>query len=409
MATTKLKLRTDRKNTFDTTTVYVQVCINSKIKLYSSGFKVKPEHWDETNQKVRKTFGYGFERHWAKINKKKIEIDQIIDHTVMNNIKLTFEYITEELRKLENIGSTEAEQANENAKKSFYEVIEDFIKVNSLIDSKDTTKHRQTALNKLKTFFGKKIPTFSDINYQFYTEYINWLIEEEELMNSSVNKQLDYLKTFMGYASKLNLFNKDILKNFDSLPEADTFKVYISQEELKKIWEYKFQNERLERVRDLFVFGCATGLRESDFSEIKPENVKKDEFQLISIKLKKLIIVPINKYSKAVLDKYNNLLPKYSQQNFNDYIKEALEEIGIDTPEQVITYKKGIRNEEIVPKYKLVSSHTARRTFITQSILRGIPIPIIQKITGHKDLRSFERYIRITEADKRNEMSKWED
>lgn len=55
MATTKLKLRADRKNIFETTTVYV--CIKSKIKLYPTGIKVQPEHWDEVNQKGRKTFG----------------------------------------------------------------------------------------------------------------------------------------------------------------------------------------------------------------------------------------------------------------------------------------------------------------------------------------------------------------
>ena len=102
-------------------------------------------------------------------------------------------------------------------------------------------------------------------------------------------------------------------------------------------------------------------------------------------------------------------MPKYSQQKFNDYIKEALQKIGLDNPEQVVTYKKGIRKEEVVPKYSLVSSHTARRTFITQSILRGIPTPVIQTITGHSDLRSFSKYIKITNTDKQTEMLKWED
>ena len=217
MATTKLKLRADRKNIFETTTVYVQVCIKSKIKLYPTGIKVQPEHWDEVNQKVRKTFGYGFERHWAKINKKKIEIDHSIDHTVMNNINLTFEYITKELEKLENEGKGKTIYGEPIKERTLYEIIEKFILVNSLIHSKDTTKHRKCALNKLKLFFGKKTPTFSDIDYQFYTDYTNWLLDEGDLQNSSVNKQFDYLRTFMSYASKLGLYDMLLMKDFDSL------------------------------------------------------------------------------------------------------------------------------------------------------------------------------------------------
>lgn len=408
MATTKLKLRADRKNAFDNTTVYVQVCINSKVKLYPTGIKVQPEHWDEVHQKVRKTFGYGFERHWTKINKKKIEIDHIIDHTIMNNINLTFEYITKELKKIENSGTEKESEIDPITQKTVYEIIESFIEVNNLISVNGTTKHRKSALKKLKSFFGKKIPKFTDFNYQFYLEYTNWLLEND-LENSSVNKQFCYLRTFMGYASKLGLYDMKLMKDFDSLPEAEKRKIYISKDELKKIWEHEFESEKLERIKDLFVFGCATGLRESDFSEIKPENIQKEEFSLISIKLKKLLVIPFNFYSREVLKKYNNCLPKYSQQKFNDYIKEALQKIGLDNPEQVVTYKKGIRKEEVVPKYSLVSSHTARRTFITQSILRGIPTPVIQTITGHSDLRSFSKYIKITNTDKQTEMLKWED
>ena len=152
MATTKLKLRTDRKSIHETTTVYVQVCINSKIKLYPTGIKVKPEHWDEVGQRLKKSFGYGFEKHFAKINKRKLNIDSIIVLTVMNNLRLTFEYITEELSKIENLGN-EVPLSNEKVvQKTMYEIIEEFITINSLINAKDTTKHRKTALNKLKFF-----------------------------------------------------------------------------------------------------------------------------------------------------------------------------------------------------------------------------------------------------------------
>ena len=409
MATTKLKLRTDRKAVQESTTVYVQVCIDSKIKLYSTGCKLKVEFWDEVGQRLKKSWGYGYEKHFAKINKRKLSIDSIIDHAVMNNTKLTFDFITQELDKLENPLVNEVEEVIVEKKKTFYEEFENYIIERNSFQSVETAKHRKTALNKLKSFFGNKIPTFADIDFKFYSAYRNWLLEEGELANRSVNKQFDYLKGFLRYASKYKLFDASILDDFSRLKEYEAHIVYITKEELKTLWEFEFINERLGRVRDLFVFACSTGLRESDFSIVKPENIKNDELFITTIKTSDPLIIPLNSYSRAVLKKYDNVLPKYSQQKFNDYIKEVAQEVGIDTPEQVITYKKGIRIETTVPKYELVSSHTGRRTFITQCILRGIPIPVIRSMTGHKDLKSFQKYIKITNTDKRKEMMKWED
>jgi integrase len=413
MATTKLKLRTDRKTVQESTTVYVQVCIDSKVKLYSTGCKLKVEFWDEAGQQLKKSWGYGYEKHFAKINKRKLSIDSIIDHAVMNNTKLTFDFITQELEKLETPILDEVEEVINKEElgeqKTFYEWFEFYINDRNSFQSVEIAKHRKTTLNKLKLFFDKKIPTFADIDFGFYSEYRNWLLEEGELANSSVNKQFDYLKGFLRYASKHKLFNSAILDDFDRLKEYETHTIYITKEELKIIWEFEFSNERLERVRDLFVFACSTGLRESDFSIVKPENIKNDELFITTVKTSDPLIIPLNSYSRAVLKKYDNVLPKYSQQKFNDYIKEVVQEIGLDTPEQVITYKKGVRIETTVPKYELVTSHTGRRTFITQCIMRGIPIPVIRSMTGHKDLKSFQKYIKITNTDKRKEMMKWED
>ena len=413
MATTKLKLRNDRVKLQDSTTVYVQVCIDSKIKLYSTGCKLKVEFWDEVGQRLKKSWGYGYEKHFAKINKRKLSIDSIIDQAVMSNTKLTFDFITQELEKLENPIGDEVEEViieeEQGEQKTFYEWFEFYINDRNSFQSVEIAKHRKTTLNKLKLFFDKKIPTFADINFGFYSEYRNWLLEEGELANSSVNKQFDYLKGFLRYASKHKLFNSAILDDFDRLKEYETHTIYITKEELKTIWEYKFENERLERVRDLFVFACSTGLRESDFSIVKPENIKNDQLFITTVKTSDPLIIPLNSYSRAVLKKYDNVLPKYSQQKFNDYIKEVAQVIGLDTSEQVITYKKGVRIETTVPKYELVTSHTGRRTFITQCILRGMPIPVIRSMTGHKDLKSFQKYIKITNTDKRKEMMKWED
>ena len=305
MATTKLKLRTDRKDIYELTTVYVQVCIDRKTKLYSTGIRIKYENWDENSQRLKKSWGYGYEKHFAKINKRKLYIDSIIDQAVINNTKLTFDYVTQELDKLENPLVDEIQEViveeKQEEQKPFYEWFEKYINEMDSFQSEEIAKHRRTTLNKLKRFFGYKIPNFSDIDFNFYSEFRNWLLEEDELANSSVNKQFDYLKGFLRYASKFKLFDVSILNDFDRLKEYETHIVYVTKEELKKLWEHQFTSDRLERVRDLFVFACATGMRESDFSNIKPENVKNGELNFTTIKTHDPLVIPINSYSGAVL------------------------------------------------------------------------------------------------------------
>lgn len=403
MATTKIILRPDRKKIIGNVAIYVQVCINTKTKLYPTKQKILPEYWDAPNQKARKLLG---NKDYIYINqaidKRREEIKAIIRHADNIKLPLSFEYITNELAKLD-------KPAVATTQKTFYQWLEAFIEDQSKIFTKGTVKHNKVLLNHLKLFFGNKKPTFESINFDFYMKYRNWLLEVKDMKNTSVNKQITMLKTFLRYCSNHGVFDISVIKEFKKLEEKEVDKIYITIEELEKLWQYDFkEDKRLERVRDLFVFGCATGLRESDFSNIKPVNIKGNEIKLQIIKMPKPLIIPLNRYSKAILDKYDNYLPEYSQQKFNEYIKEVGKTVGIDTPEQVVSYKGGKRIEETFPKYQLMASHTARRTFITQSILRGIPIPVIQSMTGHLDLKSFQKYIKINNNDKHDAMKKWE-
>jgi integrase len=403
MATTKIILRPDRKKFLGEVGIYIQVCIDSKVKLYPTKNKVLPEYWDAQNQKVRKQQGNKDYIHINNsIDKRREEIKEIIRNATNSKFQITFDYITNELAQLD-------KPLLANRHKTFYQWLESFIEDQSKEFSKSTAKHNKVLLSHLKTFFGTKQPTFESINYDFYLKYRNWLLAEKDMKNSTVNKQIAMLKTFLRYCSNHKVFDISIIKEFKKLEEKEVENIYITIEELEILWQYDFKdNKRLEKIRDLFVFACATGLRESDFSHINPVNIKGDEIKLQVIKTSKPLTIPLNRYSRAVLKKYDNQLPKYSQQKFNDYIKEVGKMVGLDTLEQIVSYKGGKRIEEILPKYQLMSSHTGRRTFITQSILRGIPQAVIQGMTGHQDLKSFQKYIKINDKDRHEAMKKWE-
>ena len=153
-------------------------------------------------------------------------------------------------------------------------------------------------------------------------------------------------------------------------------------------------------MRDLFLFGAWVGLRFSDFSNVKFENIVQIEgdyfIKMVTQKTKELVIIPCNNVVLEIFEKYKdrtNLLPKtISNQKFNEYIKEVCKLASFDEKGRIASKPK----EEL---YSLISSHTARRSFATNYYLQGFPTLDLMKITGHKTEKSFLKYIRVSKLD----------
>jgi integrase len=386
------------------TYVCVQVVINSKQKYFQTTARIKPEHWDSETDKIKKTFGYGYEKMNAKAQDLKRKIDNIISIAQIESKVITFDFITQKLQELEN-----PTPIIEVPQRTFYEWFDFYLEDSKNKKTFETLKHISTVGNNLLDFFGSKIPTFEEINFKFFTEFKNYLLDTCQLANSTANKRLDYMTGFLKFCANMGVYKIELLNKGKRLKEYESHFIYITKEELTKLYNHEFASETLTKVRDLFVFGCATGLRESDYSNVKPENIKDGKLFITTQKTADPLVIPLTFYSRTIVEKYKGLLPQFQQQKFNGYLKEVGKIAGIDTPEQIVTHKQAQRTETTVPKYELMTSHTARRTFITQSIIRGIPLPAIRKMTGHKDLKSFQKYIKLTDKDLDFEMTKWED
>lgn len=196
-------------------------------------------------------------------------------------------------------------------------------------------------------------------------------------------------------------------KKFNVLNE-ETDAIFLTDAEIMKLYKHDFsENKRLDQARDLFVFGCCVGLRFSDFSEIKPENIVKidGEFfvKIITQKTKELVIIPCNPVVLKIFRKCKanaNRLPKsISNQKFNDYIKEACQEAKLNETGRLST-------DPTKELWECVSSHTARRSFATNYYLQGFPTIDLMKITGHKTEKSFMKYIRVTKLDTAKRLGK---
>ncbi|KAA6309048.1 Tyrosine recombinase XerC, partial [termite gut metagenome] len=192
--------------------------------------------------------------------------------------------------------------------------------------------------------------------------------------------------------------------------------IFLTMEELNRLREYPIpaRKKYLERVRDVFLFCCFTGLRYSDVFNLKRSDVKAGHIEITTVKTADSLLIELNNHSKAILDKYKDIpferdkaLPVIRNQRMNVYLKELGELCGIDEPVGETYYKGGERIDVVTPKYALLGSHAGRRTFICNALSLGIPAQVVMKWTGHSDYTAMKPYIDIADDIKAGAMDKF--
>ena len=302
----------------------------------------------------------------------------------------------------------------ESGRPTLYSLIERFtaggIQNKGKAKAANTLKTYKTAKGHLLAFekaTGYKID-FETITLDFYHGFVTYLQTKAELGTNAVGKIIQILKVFMSEAVDLGYTNNLAFRSKKfAVTREETDAVYLSDAELMNLYKHDFStNKRLEQVRDLFIFGCWVGLRFSDYSNVKPENLIDVEGEkFIRIKTKKtgeLVYVPCNPVVMDIFNRYKsnpNKLPKsISDVKFNAYIKEACKAAGM-------TEKARLLSEPDKELWQCVMSHTARRSFATNYYLEGFPTTDLMKITGHRTEKAFRQYIKISKLDAAKRMA----
>jgi integrase len=244
---------------------------------------------------------------------------------------------------------------------------------------------------------------FNTIDLDFYDKFTAYLFKQGYGINT-VGKYIRQLKTILNDATDRGINTNYAYKSKKfvaaNIP-ADT--IYLNESELDELFYLDLsEDKKLERVRDLFLVGCYTGLRFSDFTNIKPENIRGDFFELTTQKTNTDVVVPIHPRLREIMARYegktiNSLPPSISNQKMNEYLKEICAMVDILNDSINTKTNKGnfIVNTDS-PKYMKVSTHTARRSFATNQYNKGIPASILMKITNHATESAFYRYIKVT-------------
>ena len=366
--------------------------------VYSTGENILPDDWDfnakNVNHKRGRTDLAAITRILQKYDN---HLNKLLAFYSLKDIKVTrpqlkidFDIEFKDFKKVE--------------VKTISQLIDLFIKNKDKANilTPETKKKYNNLKNNLEKY---KIEYNISLTYDHFNKdgdfYTNWLSYCYNVLNhtdNTVGRSIGFIKTILRFGILKGYHNLDLshLKKF----KQETDDIALTKNELMAYYNFDFKNDlRYERARDIFCIGCFTGQRFSDYSIFNKSDYKNGYIEIRAKKTRNKSIIPVdsNPKLKFLLEKYDWKLPKISQQKFRDYIKEGLEDTEcMDYKIKKVSYKGVEKIETIMYKYKMVGSHTARRTFITLALEDGWTYKEIMTVAGIKEVSTVIKYDKVT-------------
>lgn len=260
---------------------------------------------------------------------------------------------------------------------------------------------------------------FEDFSEEKLTSFVLFLKDEHKLSNSTIQKKIDYLRWFLNWAYNRGFNNTSAFKTFrTTLKKTQNKVIYLTKEELDQLRAFKIPSHyhHLEKIRDVFLFCCFSGLRHSDAYNLKRIDIKDNHFEITTVKTADSLSIELNHMTRTILNKYSGIefkngkaLPVIGNQAMNRDLKVLCKLAGINSPVRITSYRGSYRIDSIKEKWELIGTHTGRRTFIVNALSLGISPSIVMKWTGHSEYKSMKPYIDIVDNIKAREMKKFND
>lgn len=379
--------------------VFLDLSIQGKRVRMFTGKKINPDQWDtdrcRANPRKYKNNILGFNGYLQEIE------DQIISLRNENGI-VTKQHIKVILDKLQ----------DKSKGTSFFTFANEYLKtqLEKGAIKRPTYNNHQVTLGYLEKHFATI--DFNSVDLQFYDQFVAFL-RKKGLGKNTIGRHVKSIKWFMragfdrGHHTSLD-YTKSTFKTLRGPSDA----VYLTPEELAKLQQTDLPGH-LRPIADSFIINCNLGLRYGDQIHIQKKNIRSNDdgtfLEYVQGKTGALIFAPIPKQALKLLEKYDYELPLIkkgklmSGQKFNKYIKEACELAKIDS---FVTLRSCERINE-GPKYLFVKSHTARRSFATNTTGLGAPLESVMAVTGHTKEQTFRLYLKSTQLDRAKSLARF--
>lgn len=267
--------------------------------------------------------------------------------------------------------------------------------------------------------------TISDLNIELLEDFATWQqthrLSPKQFKNESpgysnivIRKHNRIMKWFLKWAVKQKIIGYDIERSYTTaIKTIEKPVIFLTWEELMKMESLELETGSIiDKCRDFFCFCAFTSLRYSDAVSLKKSSIKDDSFMITTQKTGTKIIIDLNEHSKKIIDKYKDteseyILPTFKVCTINQYIKKIGKMAGFTSPVIISQYYGSERKDIEYKKYELLSTHAARRTFISNALSMGISPNIVMKWTGHTEYSSMKPYIEIADRSREEEMKKF--
>lgn len=381
-------LRSNYKNREGKCPVMIRISLNGKMcNVGSSGLSVNPEKWDNKHYRMKTksaealNFNYQLDEITTSLNNifKKLSLDNTL------NVKLIKELY----------------KGKEKTTTTFFSFFDKYNEEVKSMVGVTITKSTYWRYNRSYKYFKKFIISnyhkndinLGDLNHLMLDKFINYVKKEDGYAHNYIMKLLQPIKKVSAQAFKAGVINRNPIATYPITSEK-TDRGYLLNIELKKIMHTEFSISRLERVRDIFIFSCFTGLAYIDVVNLTTDNLVENEGQYWIMthrqKTKVASNVLLLDIPLQIIQKYkgktenNKLLPILSNQKMNSYLKEIADLCGIK---------------------KKLTFHLARHTFATTvTLAKGVPIETVSKMLGHTNIKTTQIYARITTDKIQKEM-----
>jgi len=361
------------------------------LKFYTR-ISIKPRHWSKRTQSVLSANPHAIlYNRYLKAYRQKI-MDIYLD-AISKGIKPDQGYIKAK------ISPQKPDKENE---KTFWEIWELYLSAKRNRFAERSIVKYQALANHLRKFEESANKPFhlDNIDSRLLELLQSWFYESAKINTQTTAKYIDILKSFLNWCVRYKYTANTDYKHFTPIQQPDNIKVIVNDTELDLLRNYPAKGY-LYNVRQLFLLSCLTGLRYSDYIRIKSEHFKKDDegnpFLLIrQEKTDEFVEIPLNDEAENITRQLlSREIHPITNQKMNLYVKKICKMACINEEFEVNEYKGKLKTTKTLPKHELVTTHTGRRTFATNLLLKGIPAEIVMQFTGHKDYRSFAKYVNI--------------
>jgi hypothetical protein len=377
--------------------------------------KIFPEKWSNGDQSFKQRILYNdsfTEKDKIAIEERLTEIKAFInkEYFLLKGAPVSNQWFKETINKFYGNGSNK----NENLTQYIERYINEAKSGKRLAIQGRTKKHYsyhslrsmrgfKLSLEKFSESTGKKY-NFDDITVDWYNDFIQFFYDRK-CGDNYIGTHIRHLKAIMRAAREEGLHNNRQIeqKAFKTVSE-EVDNIYLTEAELKKLFDLDLSdNQPYQFIRDVFLVGCYTAQRYSDYSVISKSNVKiiggRKFIELKQGKTGEKVIIPIKPECDAILQRYDYTLPKTLQLKLNTEIKKIAAMAGITEIVNQEKIRGGMKVKTKVKKCNLITGHVARRTGCSLMVNADIPIFDIMAISGHRTPDEFLKYVRLTKEE----------